>query len=155
MRTLLTISGLSLAAVLGLGATVGLPPVPLEDGRIDADEAHVLAMRGEISILDVRAEREWRETGIAEGAVGASIHNPRGRDGFIEAALKAVQGDLDRPVATIGETGVRSTHAQAWLVAAGFTEVYNIKEGMFGRLDETGVEPGWVNRGLPVVSYPN
>ncbi|WPZ34646.1 rhodanese-like domain-containing protein [Thalassobaculum sp. OXR-137] len=146
---------LSLAAVLGLGGIYGFARAMPPDGRIDASEAHAMAARGEISILDVRAEREWRQTGLAQGAVGASIHNPDGRDGFIAAALVAVRGDLDRPVATIAETGVRSTKAQAWLVAAGFTQVYNIKEGMFGRYDETGAEPGWLNRGLPVVSYPN
>ena len=146
---------LFLAVVLGLGRMYGFAMPVAADGRIDASEAHAMESRGEISILDVRAEREWRETGLAQGAVGTSIHNPDGRDGFIAAALVAVRGDLDRPVATIAETGVRSTKAQAWLVAAGFTRVYNIKEGMFGRYDETGAEPGWLNRGLPVVSYPN
>ncbi|SDF44211.1 rhodanese-like domain-containing protein [Thalassobaculum litoreum] len=143
------------AAILGVGTLYGMPHWGLEDGRLNASKAHAMATRGEIRIIDVRAEREWRETGLAEGAVGASIHNPRGRDGFIAAALVAVNGDRDRPIATIAETGVRSTRARAWLVAAGFTEVYDIKEGMFGRYDETGVAPGWLNRGLPVVSYPN
>lgn len=143
------------AALLGVGTVFGLPRLGFDGGRLDASQAHAMATRGEISIIDVRAEREWRETGLAQGAVGASIHNPRGRDGFIAAALVAVEGDLDRPIATIAETGVRSTRAQAWLVDAGFTRVYNIKEGMFGRYDETGVAPGWLERGLPVVSYPN
>lgn len=124
-------------------------------GRLTAPEAHDKALHGEIRIIDVRAEREWRETGLPEGAVGASIHHRDGKQGFIDAALKAVDGDRDRPIATIATTGVRSTRAQAWLVEAGFTQVYNVKEGMFGRHDETGIEPGWLNRGLPVVSYPN
>ncbi|WP_420562376.1 rhodanese-like domain-containing protein [Thalassobaculum sp.] len=155
MRYSLPILILVSAALLGVGTLYGMPHWGFSDGRLNASKAHAMATRGEIRILDVRAEREWRETGLAEGAVGASIHNPQGRDGFIAAALVAVDGDRDRPIATIAETGVRSTRARAWLVAAGFTEVYNIKEGMFGRYDETGVAPGWLNRGLPVVSYPN
>lgn len=155
MRYGLPVLILGIVALMGVGALYGMPTWGLVDGRLNAPRAHAMASRGEISIIDVRAEREWRETGLAEGAVGASILNPKGRDGFIAAALVAVNGDRDRPIATISETGVSSTKAQAWLVAAGFTEVYNIKEGMFGRYDETGEEPGWLNRGLPVISYPN
>lgn len=139
--------------VLLFGGFVAAKALTPGGGRLAAPEAHAMATRGEIRILDVRAEREWRETGLPEGAVGASIHHPQGRDGFVAAALAAVGGDRDRAIATIATTGVRSTRAQAWLIEAGFTRVYNVKEGMFGRYDETGAEPGWLNRGLPVQHY--
>jgi len=121
------------------------------DDRLSAPRAHDMARRGEIVILDVRRPAEWRETGMPAAALGVSIHGPTGREGFIAAATAVVGGDLTRPVATICATGVRSTRARDWLIEAGFTRVYNIKEGMFGRQDETGVQPGWLNRSLPVV----
>lgn len=141
--------------VLLCGGIVAAKTLIPGEGRLAAPEAHAMATRGEIRLLDVRAEREWRETGLPKGAVGASIHHPEGRAGFVAAALAAVDGDRDRAVATIATTGVRSTRAQAWLIEAGFTRVYNVKEGMFGRYDETGAQPGWLNRGLPVDGYPN
>ncbi|MDF1793063.1 MAG: rhodanese-like domain-containing protein [Thalassobaculaceae bacterium] len=145
----------SIAAAVVFCGFVAARALAPDGGRLAAPQAHAMASRGEIRIIDVRAEREWRETGLPEGAVGASIHHPNGRAGFIAAALAAVDGDRDRAIATIAAMGVRSTRAQAWLVEAGFTRVYDVKEGMLGRHDETGIQPGWLSRGLPVVSYPN
>ena len=52
---------------------------------------------------------------------------------------------LDRPIALICARGNRSTHAQRILRNAGFTRVYNIREGMFGSRDG----PGWLSQTLP------
>jgi rhodanese-related sulfurtransferase len=39
---------------------------------------------------------------------------------------------------------------QKYLQEQGFTQVYNIKEGMVG----SGGGPGWIKRGLPVEACP-
>ena len=39
-----------------------------------------------------------------------------------------------------------STQVQRYLQSQGFTNVYNVKEGMAG----SGAGPGWIKRGLPV-----
>lgn len=150
-RRLLLIS--LVVAVIASAGFVAARALAPTGGRLSAAEAYDLAARGEIRIVDVRTEREWRETGMPEGARGASIHQPGGKDAFIADALAAVGGDRNKPIATICATGVRSTRAEAWLREAGFSRVYNIKEGMFGRHDETGIEPGWLNRGLPLTAY--
>ncbi len=49
--------------------------------------------------------------------------------------------------ARAGCTGNRTTHAQQFLKAQGFTQVYNVKEGMVG----SAAGPGWIKRGLPIV----
>ena len=46
--------------------------------------------------------------------------------------------------------GNRTTHVQRMLREAGFTRVYNIKEGMTG----SSAGPGWIARGLPVQACP-
>ena len=120
-------------------------------GRLSAPQAHEMAEDGRVLILDVRRPAEWRETGMPAGSVGVSIHSPKGKEGFVASALAAVGGDKARPIAVICASGVRSTRAQAWLAEAGFSSVYNVKEGLFGRHDETGRQPGWLNRNLPVV----
>ena len=57
------------------------------------------------------------------------------------------QGPSD-PIALICRTGNRTTQVQRYLQGQGFTNVYNVKEGMAG----SGAGPGWIKRGLPVES---
>ncbi len=52
------------------------------------------------------------------------------------------------PVILICRTGNRTSHAQKFLQAQGFTRVYNVKEGMAG----SAAGPGWLKRALPVES---
>lgn len=115
-------------------------------GLIAADEAHERAQAGEITIVDVRSPAEWRETGIATGARLATIHNRKGPMGFLEEMIALVEGDKSKPVAMICARGARSAAATAFLRGQGFTNVFDIGEGMLGR-DE---RPGWIARDLPV-----
>ena len=57
-----------------------------------------------------------------------------------------VGGDRNAPIGLICRTGNRTTQMQRVLQEAGFTQVYNIKEGMVG----SGAGPGWIARGLPL-----
>jgi rhodanese-related sulfurtransferase len=51
----------------------------------------------------------------------------------------------ERPIALICARGNRSTLASAALAEAGYSEIYNVREGMLGSPDG----PGWLARGLP------
>ena len=110
-----------------------------------ADEAAALAAEGELTIIDVRSPREWRDTGVPEGAKTVTIHHPGGVEGFLEEVTEAVGGDKERPIAFICAAGGRSSAAQKLAREAGFTEVADIEEGMLG----SGSGPGWIGRGLP------
>lgn len=122
---------------------------------ISAPVASAAAARGDVTLIDVRSRREWRETGLAEGAQRVTIHNPNGIKAFVAEMTRAVGGDKTRPVALICASGVRSLRAQRILRANGFTQVQNVSEGMLGR-PGTGPDggPGWLNRGLPVTPCP-
>jgi rhodanese-related sulfurtransferase len=50
------------------------------------------------------------------------------------------------PIGLICRTGNRTTQVQAWLARQGYTNVYNVKEGMAG----SRAGPGWIARGLPL-----
>jgi rhodanese-related sulfurtransferase len=65
---------------------------------------------------------------------------------FMDDLLAAVDGDKDAPIAIICRTGNRTTFTQRALMKQGFTNVFNVKEGMAG----SGAGPGWLRRGLPV-----
>jgi rhodanese-related sulfurtransferase len=57
-----------------------------------------------------------------------------------------VGGDKNKPIALICHSGSRTSHAQKFLQSQGFTQVYNVREGMAG----SAAGPGWIRRGLPV-----
>jgi rhodanese-related sulfurtransferase len=109
---------------------------------LSAPEALEKARAGEITLIDIRTPREWRATGIAEGALPIDMTKRT----FVQEVLDAVNGDKDAPIAIICRTGNRTTYTQKALQELGFANVYNVKEGMAG----SGAGPGWVRRGLPV-----
>lgn len=107
-----------------------------------------MAGEGDLLIIDIRTESEWRETGIPAGAGRASLFLAYGLPNlsFVEE-IKALTGDdLSRPIALICAAGVRSAIADVLLDAEGFQHVYDIGEGMLG----SGDGPGWLATGLPI-----
>lgn len=121
-----------------------------QDGVIDAPTALRLQSEGSIAIIDIRRPAEWRETGVPAGARAITMHHPDGASGFLASVLSSVDGDKSAPIALICASGVRSTWASTFLARNGFTQVYNIKEGMMGR----GKQPGWIARGNPMDPPP-
>jgi rhodanese-related sulfurtransferase len=109
---------------------------------LSAPEAFEKSRAGEITMIDIRTPREWRATGIAAGALPIDMT----RKTFVQEILDAVDGDKGAPIAIICRTGNRTTYTQKALQELGFTNVYNVKEGMAG----SGAGPGWVRQGLPV-----
>ncbi len=114
-----------------------------DTAEISAPDAHAKAQEGLLTIVDVRRPSEWAETGLPQGAVGATLQD---RD-FVAQVLAALNGDKSAPVALSCRTGRRSARAASILERAGFTSVYNLREGWAGR---SGSGPGWDARGLPV-----
>jgi rhodanese-related sulfurtransferase len=134
-RALALFAALSLTACLAdAGPTLTAPQA--------SDQAHA----GTLTLIDIRTPQEWRQTGVAVGAVRIDMHDPQGADGFAAAVLAQVGGDRDAPIALICRSGNRSTRMQQELEARGFTHVYNVKEGMTG----SDAGPGWIKRDLPV-----
>ena len=118
-----------------------------------ADQKDVTALRasemakgGDVTLVDVRSAAEWRSTGVARGARTVTIHDPKGAAGFVAHMTEAVGGDRSKPIAVICARGNRSLRAQTILRKAGFTNVYNVADGMLGR----GAAMGWIGSGLPV-----
>ena len=145
-----TFKVLVLAVLIAVGV-IAAPAVAQETAQeaagelIAADQAMRLAMSGEIVVVDVRSPQEWQQTGVPAGARLVTIHQPDGLIGFIDAMGDTLGEDRDRPIALICARGNRSSVASSALAEAGYTQVYNIREGMFGSPDG----PGWLARGLP------
>ena len=120
---------------------------------LDAREAHSLSLSHGLIIVDIRRASEWRKTGMPATSHGISLQNflKKVRKDFTKDIMNLVDGDLQRPIALICATGGRSAYASEMLREAGFSEVYNIGEGMLGN----GALPGWVARNLPIRECEN
>jgi rhodanese-related sulfurtransferase len=136
-----------IAALIGssvlAGATASL--VHASSAVMSAPDALAAAASGEIVLVDIRTRGEWKQTGLAKPALAISMHEA----GFVRNLAKALGGNRANPVALICATGGRSAHMQRILATAGFTNVIDVSEGMFG----SGAGPGWLKRGLPVKNW--
>ena len=113
---------------------------------LSAPEAAAQAQSGKLTLIDIRTPPEWKETGVARGARQVNMLHPQGANGFVEQLLGELKGNRNAPIALICRTGSRTTQVQRYLQSVGFTQVYNVKEGMAG----SAAGPGWIKRGLPV-----
>ncbi|MBN8475419.1 rhodanese-like domain-containing protein [Sulfuritalea sp.] len=135
-----TLRGALLATLFACAAAAQAQP------DLAAPDAAAAVAAGKITLIDIRTPPEWKETGVAKGANLINMLHPQGAPGFTNALLDKVKGDKNAPIALICRTGNRTTQVQRYLQSQGFTQVYNVKEGMAG----SGAGPGWLKRGLPV-----
>jgi len=111
-----------------------------------APEALEAARAGKVTLIDIRTSPEWRQTGVPPGAGRVDFY--QGAEHLLKGILQQVNGNRSAPIAIICRTGNRTTQAQKFLQQQGFTQVFNVKEGMAG----SAAGPGWLKRGLPVES---
>jgi len=123
-----------------------LPLAASAQPDMTAPEALAASQSGKVRLIDIRTPQEWRQTGVAPGAGRVDMY--RGAEHLLRGVLQEVKGDRDAPIALICRTGNRTTQAQRFLQQQGFTQVFNVKEGMAG----SAAGPGWLRRGLPVES---
>jgi rhodanese-related sulfurtransferase len=111
---------------------------------LNPEQAHAMAQAGALALIDIRRPDEWALTGIGAGATPLDML----RDDFDAALAARVAGDRAAPIALICARGVRSARLGNRLLAAGFTNIRDVPEGMLG----SGAGPGWIARGLPLVT---
>jgi rhodanese-related sulfurtransferase len=130
----------------GAALLISLSGCAQESGpSVAAPEAWSQAQAGQLTLIDIRRPDEWKQTGVAKGALEINMAHPQGAAGFVKQVEAELGGNKHAPVGLICRTGNRTTQMQKVLTDAGFTNVVNIKEGMAG----SGAGPGWLARGLP------
>ena len=130
-------------------AELGLPFA----GSVSPQQAWALFQAGQARIVDVRTAEERKFVGQVPGtshvawATGTALtRNPR----FVRE-LEAKVGRHD-PVLLLCRSGKRSALAAEAAAKAGFTRVFNIREGFEGELNDAqqrGTADGWRYQGLP------
>lgn len=111
---------------------------------LEVRQAHTRAKAGDLVLVDVRRPSEWRASGVPASGHAITMHQNGRR--FLSQLLEAAGGDKSRPLALICATGGRTTWLQARLRKAGFTNLYNVTEGMKG----SRFGAGWLKKGLPI-----
>lgn len=109
---------------------------------MSVSKAHNQSKAGQLYLVDIRRPSEWKQTGVAKHASKITMH----QDGFLNRIAALTGGDKTAPVALICARGNRSTHMINLLEQNGYTNVYNVKEGMLGSPEG----PGWLAKGLPL-----
>lgn len=135
-----------LAALLMSVSVATVAQVAGPDAEISATDAYELVTGDKITLIDIRRPEEWRQTGVAQGALRINMLHPKGLQGFAQEVYDAVGGDLNAPIVLICRTGSRTSRLQPILAQAGFTNVKHIPEGTLGNRKK----PGWIAQGLPV-----
>ena len=101
------------------------PIVAQAEPDISAPQALERSREGKLLIIDVRTPEEWRETGVIPEARRVDFY--RGPQVMLKSVLESVGGDKNAPIALVCHSGSRSSEAQRFLQAQGFTQVYNLK----------------------------
>lgn len=109
---------------------------------MSVSKAHQQSQSGKVLLVDIRRPSEWKQTGVAKYAAKISMH----QKGFLDRISKHTNGDKAAPLAIICAHGNRSTYMISLLEQNGYTNIYNVKEGMLGSKEG----PGWLKRGLPL-----
>jgi len=108
---------------------------------IDIDNAELaqLAKSG-VTVIDIRTQPEWQETGIIAGSKLLTFFDERGRAdpaAWLEK-VKPVAKPGD-PVVVICRSGNRTKPVSQFLAQqAGYAKVYNVKNGLKGWLRDNG-----------------
>lgn len=128
-----------LSCCLALAAVVARAEV------IDIDNAELAQlMKNGVTVIDIRTQPEWDETGVLAGSKLLTFFDERGRAdpaGWLEKLKPMVKpGD---PVVVICRSGNRTKPVSQLLAQqAGYAKVYNVKSGI----------KGWLGSGGAVVS---
>ena len=93
-----------------------------------------------VSIIDIRTQAEWEETGIITGSRLLTFFDERGRANPGEWLGKAKSiARPEEPVIVICRSGNRTQAVSQFLSQqAGYAKVYNVKHGLKGWFRENG-----------------
>jgi rhodanese-related sulfurtransferase len=138
-----------LAAAHERATNEGLPYA----GSVSAPEAWSLALAGAAVIIDVRTAEEYKYVGhvpnspLVQWQTGSAlVKNPR----FARELASKV--GKDEAILLLCRSGKRSAAAAEAAARAGFTRVFNIREGFEGDISpdgQRGASGGWRHHGLP------
>ena len=120
-------------------------PIPQSGGYSNINNAQLeQLMKKGVTLVDIRLQEEWQQTGIIKGSNTLTFFTRTGRinPNFMPEFTALVKPN--QPVAFICRTGNRTRSAsQAIAKQLGYKKVYNVTHGI----------TGWIGQKRPVVAY--
>lgn len=133
-RTLL-LAALTLAA-WPAEAQTSLPSVSVR-------EAYERLKSGKSVLIDIRRPEEWKETGVAEGAITLDMTSPT----FLDRLAALRREHAGKAIDIICRTANRTQRVQEILFRRGWSEIVNVRGGMVGNPGNAG----WLMERLPLM----
>lgn len=110
---------------------------------LTAREAHDAARAGTLLLIDIRTPEEWRDTGLAQGAVALDAEASA-----FEVRLAGLRLDhRGKRIALIDRSGALAASTRDKLAGRGFRDILAVRGGMLG-------PGGWLAEKLPVTGHP-
>ncbi len=127
-------------------AVVPAAPVQQAGGysNIDNETLKNLIAKGKVTLVDIRRQEEWQQTGIVKGSKTITFFDSMGRINPKFVPEFTAIAKKDQPIALICRTGNRTQAAsQAIAQQLGYKNVMNVTHGI----------TGWIAEKRPVVKY--
>lgn len=118
-----------------LGACAEPPYTNVDNGKLKE-----LIAQG-VPLYDVRRTEEWRQTGVVEGSRKLTFVDASGRLNPEFLPRFGAEVDKAAPVVLICRTGNRTDALARELAGMGYTQIYNVRDGI----------TRWISEGHPVV----
>ncbi len=113
-----------------------------ERATMSVREAYDRTKAKDVIMVDIRTPEEWKDTGVAEGAIRLDMTSP-----VFEARLATLKAENPgKPIAIICRTASRTRRLQDILTQRGWTNIVDVRGGMLG----DGRNKGWLDEGLPL-----
>lgn len=118
---------------LFLTLCLGLAAISARAEIIDVDNAELdRLVKSGVTVVDIRTQPEWEETGIVEGSKLLTFFDERGRADpatWLEKVKPFAKPD--QPIVVICRSGNRTKAVSQFLSQqAGYSKVYNVKNGI-------------------------
>ena len=117
---------------------------------LSLQEAYSLYENDKIKIIDIRTLNEWNMTGVIPKSILVNMHddNYQERSEF-SMELKNILSKYNKSnVALICASGARSKIVSDYLIKEGYSNIYNIPDGIIGKKSD-----GWLFLGFPLHEY--
>lgn len=124
-----------------LTALLSLIPLFVRAEVIDIDNAELARLSAQgVPLVDIRTQPEWEETGIIAGSKLLTFFDDRGRANPADWLEKLQPlAKAGQPVIVICRSGNRTKAVSQFLSQqAGYTRVYNVRNGIKGWLKDNG-----------------
>ena len=98
-------------------------------------------------VVDIRTEKEWKETGIIPNSILVSMHNNNYEENsnFIEQITTILEKHSKENIVFICASGARSEIVTNYFFKEGYQNVSHIPEGIIGKNKD-----GWLFLGYPI-----